>query len=366
MNIVYDNIIFSLQRAGGISVYWYEMANKLINHSENISFIEQDNGGANIFRQILSIPTEHVITARRWPRLLTRYQNIETKLDPGTIFHSSYYRTHSDPQVVSVITVYDFIYEHYRAGVPRFIHHLQKKYAIQNADGIICISNSTKKDLLDHFPDTPADKIRTIHLSAATDYKRIGVPEEISPEFTDLLAKKVILFVGERSSYKNFNIAVETVLRLKDAVLVAVGGKPFAGDELTRVNMVLAGRFRFYPKLDNYRLNQLYNLAFCLLYPSSYEGFGIPALEAMQAGCPVVSTDCSALPEVCGDAGLMVAEISPQCFAGKIEQLANPEFRDAVVQRGLLQSERFSWDHTFRETIGFYHYIHEQKNGVQP
>lgn len=366
MNITYDNIIFSLQKIGGISVYWYEMARRLLNHSQKVSFIEQDNVGTNIFRQMLRIPTELVISARRWPRFLTRYQNSKAKLDPSTIFHSSYYRTHSDPRVVSVITVYDFTYEFYRAGVPRFIHHMQKKHAIQNADGIICISNSTKRDLLDHFPDTPTNKIKTIHLSAATDYKRIGGSQDISPEFGGLLTRNVILFVGERSGYKNFKIAVETVRRCKDAVLVAVGGKPFTGDEQARVGAALEGRFQHFTKLDNYKLNQLYNLALCLLYPSSYEGFGIPALEAMQAGCPVVATNCSSLPEVCGDAGLMVAEISPECFAEKIKQLANPTFRDDVVQRGLQQAARFSWDRTFRETMEFYQYIQARKYGVAP
>ncbi|MDR3580291.1 MAG: glycosyltransferase family 1 protein [Oryzomonas sp.] len=247
-----------------------------------------------------------------------------------------------------------------------FIHHSQKKHAIQKADGIISISNSTKKDLLDSFPDTSVNKIKTIYLSASEDYRRIGATEAISSEFDGLLGKNVILFVGDRSGYKNFDIAVETARRVKDSTLVAVGGKPFTSDEQARVDAAMEGRFRHFAKLDNDRLNQLYNLALCLLYPSSYEGFGIPVLEAMQAGCPVVATNCSSLPEVCGDAGLMVTEISPKSFAEKIGQLANPTFRDEVVQRGLQQSAKFSWDHTFSETIEFYKAIHAQKCGLLP
>jgi mannosyltransferase len=186
---------------------------------------------------------------------------------------------------------------------------------------------------------------------------------DISPQFRELLSMDVILFVGDRAGYKNFDIAVETVRRRTDTVLVAVGGKSFPEDEQASVSAALEGRFRYYPKLDNSNLNQLYNLALCLLYPSSYEGFGIPALEAMQAGCPVIATDCSSLPEVCGDAGLLVAGITADSFAEKVDQLAAPEFRSAIVGKGLRQAARFSWDRTFSETIDFYRYIHGQKFG---
>ena len=342
------------------------MVRRLLNYSQNVSFIEQKNTGRNIFRQTLHIPTEQVIKTELGPHFLVRYLNPTVRLDPGTIFHSSYYRTHPDPRVLSIITVHDFIYERYRSGLPRLIHHQQKKRAIQNAAAIICISNSTKKDLMAYFPDIRADKLLTIYQSASDAYKRIAVPEDISPMFRELLREKIILFVGERSGYKKFDVAVETVRNCKDTFLVSVGGQPFAAKDLAQVEVALEGRFRHFTCLDSTQLNQLYNMALCLLYPSSYEGFGIPALEAMQAGCPVVAANCSSLPEVCGDAGIMVTEISAQSFAEKIGQLTNSQFRDDVVQRGLRQSAKFSWDRTFRETIDFYSVIHAQKCGSAP
>jgi glycosyltransferase involved in cell wall biosynthesis len=363
VKITYDNIIFSLQKAGGISVYWYEMVRRLMGHSQNVSFIEQKNASENIFRQMLYIPPELVINAERGPRFLTRYLNPDVRLDPGTIFHSSYYRTHPDPRVLSIITVHDFIYERYRSGLPRIVHHQQKKRAIQNAAGIICISNSTSRDLIGHFPDTRADMVKTIYLSASETYNRINLSEDISPMFRDLLGKNVILFVGERAGYKKFDVAVETVRSCKGAFLVTVGGQPFAEKELAQIEASMEGRFRHYSGLNNAQLNQIYNLAFCLLYPSTYEGFGIPVIEAMQAGCPVVVANRSSLPEVCGDACLMVNELSPHGFADKIKELNNRSFRDEVVQRGLQQAAKFSWDRTFRETFEFYKYIHSQTIG---
>ncbi|RII29447.1 MAG: glycosyltransferase [Geobacter sp.] len=366
MKIYLDNIIFSLQTAGGISVYWHEMIKRLLTTSQNVSFIEQETAKLNIFRKQLHIPSELVHPDRSWPRPLVRYLAPSAILSPLTIFHSSYYRTHADPRVINIITAYDFIYERYRSGLPRLVHHTQKERAVRHADGIICISDSTKRDLLHHFPHTPESKIKTIHLSAAAEYKRINVPGDIAPEFSELLDRKVILYVGDRSGYKNFVIALETVHHCKDATLVAVGGRSFANDELTHINKLLNGRFQHYATLDNTKLNQLYNLAFCLLYPSSYEGFGIPALEAMQAGCPVVAANCSSLPEVCGSAGIMVAEISVECFVENIGRLTNPLFREDIVHRGLQQAERFSWDHTFDETMEFYRHIHANKCSLVP
>jgi mannosyltransferase len=366
VNYKFDNIIFSLQGAGGISVYWYEMVQRLLSYSKNVSFVEQNTAKTNLFRQKLQIPPNLLQNDRRFGGRLRRYLSPSVEIAPGTIFHSSYYRTQPDPRAINIITVYDFTYERFRSGLACFVHHNQKKRAIQNADGVICISNSTKRDLLNHFPETPANKIRTIYLSAAAEYKRLSIPMDISPQFRELLSMDVILFVGDRAGYKNFDIAVETVRRRTDTVLVAVGGKSFPEDEQASVSAALEGRFRYYPKLDNSSLNQLYNLALCLLYPSSYEGFGIPALEAMQAGCPVIATDCSSLPEVCGDAGLMVEEVSAEYFAEKLRLLDNPEFRAAVIQKGLQQAAKFSWDGTFEETIDFYTHIQAQKFGSLP
>ena len=354
MKIIFDNIINSLQKYGGISVYWQELSKRMLNNDNDIDFYGYDN--RNIFIDELKINQKRDTLL---PVKIARYLYFRKKIPKFSIFHSSYYRVANQKDIFNIITIYDFTYEHYRAGLAKFLHSWQKSRAINKSSGIICISQNTKRDLLNFYPEIKEDKIKVIYLAASTSFK---VLEEISgnlkKSFKELMGKKYILFVGDRSYYKNFYIAVETAKKIKNITLVIVGGNKLSTEEKLKLRKL---DYLHYLGVPSKKLNILYNNAFCLLYPSSNEGFGIPILEAMSAGCPVVSVNISSVPQIAGDACLLVNKIDVGSFTKAIIKLENIDFRTNLIIKGLEQSKKFSWDKCFDETLEFYDVISKQE-----
>ena len=151
---------------------------------------------------------------------------------------------------------------------------------------------------------------------------------------------------------------------MKDIKFVIVGGGRLSDKELRELDDKLTNRYVHLQNIDNQQLNLLYNHAFCLLYPSEYEGFGIPILEAMQAGCPVVTTRASSIPEVCGDAALMVQEICADKFAEEIKKLNDKNIRKEMTDRGFRNAKKYSWDRVYKETVEFYNKILERRTNT--
>lgn len=357
MQIFLDNIVFTIQKAGGVSVYWYELLQGMCNAGMPVNFLNAGLNPANIFEQQLNYQ-QHTCIRESWiPPKYLRYLPLQYTLPHSAIFHAGYLRVSPQKNVLNILTVHDFAHERKIATrFPRGLANTQQKaYGIKRADGIICISDSTRKELLHFYPETNPAKLRVVYHGLADtfypfDKKAAGIP--ILPA---AITCPYILYVGGRDNYKNFRTALDTIALLPPAYkLVVAGGGPWDKKEQQLIENKLHGRYIIVENVKPADLNILYNYAWCLLYPSCYEGFGFPPGEAMKAGCPVVTTNCTSMPEVVGNAGLLTTEVTARAFAEQILQLEEPSFRDQIIQAGIAQASLFTWEKSVRETIRFY------------
>ena len=357
MEVVFDNIIFALQKHGGISVVWNELLKRAINDKNvNSSFI--DFNGINLLRQELEIPSNSIIKNNlgKYPINIQRYINPKINNQKG-IFHSSYYRTVNKLNINNITTVHDFTYEYFFHGLPKKIHQIQKGYAIKNSEKIICISQNTKIDLLKFYPKIKEDQVVVVYNGVSEDYFPIekGLKYNLY-EFIPFHAKEYILFVGDRSSeYKNFKMLVEAC-SIVNFPLVIVGGGSLNRNEHAYLEQNL-GRNRYIQlsQISNEILNILYNYAAFFVYPSVYEGFGIPIIEAQKAGCPVISSNQSSIPEVAGNGAYLIKNISSEKIAEIIKENNSRSFQTKKnIELGILNSKRFSWDLFYNETLNVY------------
>ena len=350
--LLVDGIIFSLQREGGISVYFRELLAGFSKANLPASIqVYDENAAARLSGNgfpVLNQKARHLERYRRC-KIQGHYQ----------LFHSSYYRLPTT-RLPIVTTVYDFVYERCLKGPRRWVHSVQKFAAIRQSDAVICISNSTRHDLGEFLPDVPADRIKVIHLGVSDVFQPLSEPTD-SPS-----TRPFVLFVGARDRYKNFWIVATALSRLPDLRLVLVGGGALLEREIRHLDHLVTGRYEYLGNVESRVLNQLYSAAVCLVYPSSYEGFGIPVVEAMRCGCPVVAVRASSIPEVAGDAALLLDAPDPDLVCAAIQRLLQPIEREAFRKRGILRAREFSWEKTFKETIGVYETLIGRPLRVEP
>ena len=358
MKILLDNIIYSKMKNGGISNYWYELSKYLLNQKEvDIQFFEEANGELNFHRQKLTIPENDIISTTRSLPLLSRLLPIHYKSDDKLIYHSSYYRRLSGcKNQIEVTTVYDFIHSYYFPFLKKSVHNNLKFNAIKRSKGVISISKNTYNDLQRFCPTKPHQKAEVIYVGVSDDYFPIKNMDENQLEFLrkHQLESGFLLFVGGRTNYKNFDFAASVLNDQKDMKLVVVGGGFLSEDELKLFSKNALERLVFMPSVENHDLNVLFNNAFALLYPSSYEGFGIPVVEAMRAGCPVIGLNNATIREVAENAALLIDSVSTKEFDIQKQKLMNTDFRQETIAKGLIESQKYSWDKCNRETYEFY------------
>ena len=329
--IILDNIVFSLQSSGGISAVWYELLKRLLDSDEkNLSFYEYPSNMDNYFRKMLNIPDYCIIQESSSWVTVDRYVNPKIKCNEPFVFHSSYFRFCSNKNAKIVTTIHDFTYNYYRSGIAKLVHCWQRNRAIRHSDYIVCVSENTKRDLLRFLPDIDERKVRVIYNGVSEDYFVLN--DKIFTHQLPFAKDSYLVFVGSRGGYKNFDLLKKEDLRT-----------------YLSVDRYVATGF-----LPNKQLNMIYNNAAALVYPSAYEGFGIPVLEAQRAGCPVIAYNGSSIPEVIGETPLLMNELTEKELLSKIDLLSNRQIVNAVKINGLENSKRFSWDKMYEGYMELY------------
>ena len=270
------------------------------------------------------------------------------------VIHQTYYSQNKVYRKGSkvVLTVYDMIHEiysgiHFRKD-DRTLR--QKEISLRNADHIICISDNTRRDLLDHYPECEK-KTSVIYL---------GCDQLINNQgryiMQSLIDEPYLLCVGGRSGYKNFSRVIDTYAaseRLKsDFMLVTCSYEPFTEQEIKKIdNLGLPrGRIRRV-KADDSLLCSLYSNAAALIYPSLYEGFGLPPLEAMSLGCPVICSNTSSIPEIVGHAGKYFDPCDIESIRNAIEYVVYSDMeRRSLIFSGYERVKSFTWNNCVSKT----------------
>lgn len=269
-----------------------------------------------------------------------------------------------------VITVHDLSFLHYPEHLTaesRRYYNAQIAWAVQQADAISADSEQTRQDLI-ALLDAPPEKIRTIHLAANPIYRESFNPQEVAATLSRYeLAAGYLLFVGTLEPRKNVPTLLRAYRLLRDETgfrgpVVLVGGRGWLYEEIfaTVDALEIDREVRYLGSVDDTTLAHLYHGATLLAQPSHYEGFGLPVLEAMHCGCPVVCSDRGSLREVAGDAALLLPPDDVTAWAEALHSLLQDHaLRARLTAAGIEQAARFSWERTARATVALYEALYE-------
>ena len=361
MRIAYDHQIFGWQRYGGISRYAYELASGVsLGGSDEAMIIAP----LYINEYLPHHPPSLKVVGRKI-RFISRggriLRAINAPLASGKIrefdpdiVHETYYsrfRT-AGKRAKIVLTVFDMVHEKFSGQYSRFDPtRAEKAAAVRRADHIVCISRNTQRDLVDIL-SVPVEKTSVVYLgsSALAMPESGGTPRE----------RPYLFYVGIRGGYKNFSRMLRAYAqsaRLRDSFdVVCFGGGPFTPEEFRlAADLALpASRLRQVSGNDS-AMAGWYARAAAFIYPSVYEGFGIPPLEAMSVGCPVICSNSSSMPEVVGDATESFDPLDEEQMKNAIENVVfSDSRRQELIARGRERCAMFSWRRCSEQTLDIY------------
>lgn len=272
------------------------------------------------------------------------------------------------PGLKTIVTIHDlgaeFLAEYHKFP-QKFYLNWSTKFVAARASHIISVSNFTKKDLIKKFK-VPAKRITTVHEGVDKEHFYPRSPDDIERIRLNYgLKKKYFLYVGTVQPRKNLARLIEAFskTRLKNYDLVMVGSAGWLYKEIYEApkKFGVEGNVKLLDYVTNTDLPFLYSGAFALTFPSLYEGFGLPILEAFSCNCPVITSGTTATAEVAGDAAILINPQSVEEITRAISRIASSaDFRRELIEKGKKRVEEFSWEKTAIETTKVFEKVYNR------
>lgn len=355
MKVCFDHQVFTFQRFGGISRYFYELYRNFSEVEVKFPVLFSNNSYINSYESFNCLDVSK-IGFRGSVTLFDQLNKIYIKpyIQKGQfdIFHPTYY----DPYFVKtlkkpyILTVHDMTHELFHDHITTKDKTAKnKKVLVKNAAAVIAVSDNTKKDLIDIL-GVDKDRIHVVYHGVHTNNN--------TKCNMNLDHMQYVLFVGERFSYKNFKLFLKAFKLFEKEIsninLICVG-KPFNSSEKEQLHKLSLTNKAYSMHVDDTTLNYLYSNAMMLVYPSLYEGFGMPILEAFSAKCPVVASNTSCFPEIGGDAALYFDPMNEFDLKDKMVQIVNDtSLVDELKVKGYTRARTFSWKSCADQTTSVY------------
>lgn len=368
MKIIVDGVIFRLQKHGGISRIYQEILPRMFNNSKGKNLkILMPGTSLQTLPALDHLP--HMMTSPKWCKhvkplalrklLVYFFEKIVMPLrlnsSSDSIWHSSYFTLPFGWRGKKIVEVYDLIHERYPemfSGKANDAFRKKKKKAIEAADAIICISEATKKDVCRVY-NVNAANVYAVPLAASEFFK--NKPETNCKQD---IKDNYFLYVGTRVAYKNYDFLLEAFAKwslTNDSTKLIVVGPPLNKLEIEKISeLKISARVINKSNVTDEELMRLYNNATAFIYPSEYEGFGIPILEAMACGCPVISSNIPTSKEVAGDAVLYFDLGDESRLIECLSDVIEDKRRESLIALGLKRYKLFTWDKTATGTLEVY------------
>jgi len=352
MKILYDHEIFNLQNRGGVSRYFIELFKRIPKEQWDTSVFFSNNDyliESQLIRHHEILKDKKIKgKARLLNELNKTYSIYKILKDDYDIFHQTHFGNYSLPFLKKrkmVTTFHDM-------NLVRFDYsglRTQKK-SLDRADKIITVSHNTKKEMLEAW-DIPEEKIQVI-------YHGVDAPMNKEDLGQRLINKPYLLYVGLRETHKNFkNFASAFSLLKKDYphLKLVCTSTPFSKSELSFLSELKILDDTIYVNASDRDLANLYSYAELFVYPSFHEGFGMPVLEAMSYGCPLIVSNTSCLPEIARDAAFYFNPYDVDNMANEISKLIeNRSLRISKLNRGYELCKEFTWEKCVKEHLKAY------------